>query len=104
MYPVQVVDVVADRIPEIVQRGVPIPDHIPFNLDNVIPDPSKLSQGAVQLGAFIAATTALALLAAMPVPDFEPEATCLLLLPRECRCRPGAVYGTTSGRDVKTCK
>ena len=48
--PVQVVDIVADRIPEIVQMGVPIPEHIPFNLDNVIPDPSKLSQGQVQLG------------------------------------------------------
>ena len=46
----QVVDIVADRIPEIVQMGVPIPDHIPFNLDNVIPDPSKVSQGRVQLG------------------------------------------------------
>ncbi len=49
----QVVDVVAERIPQIVQMGVPIPEHIPFNLDNVIPDPSKLSQNQVQLGELV---------------------------------------------------
>ena len=70
----QVVDVVAERIPQIVQMGVPIPEHIPFNLDNVIPDPSKLSQNQVQLGELVPrvlyCATALALIGAMPVPDF----------------------------------
>ena len=57
--------------------GVPIPEHIPFNLDNVIPDPSKLSQNQVQLGEFIAwvlsFATALPLIGAMHVPDFGQE-------------------------------
>ncbi len=49
----QVLDIVADRTPEIVNMGVPIPEHIPFNLDNVIPkDFDRKSNYATQLSEF----------------------------------------------------
>lgn len=45
----QVLNLVADRIPEIVRMGVPIPEHIPFNLDNVIPDHTRMQKGQVPM-------------------------------------------------------
>ena len=35
---VQVLNIVAGRIPQILNMGVPVPDHIPFYMDNVIPE------------------------------------------------------------------
>ena len=47
---IQVLDIVADRTREIVNMGVPIPEHIPFNLDNVIPkDHNRKLHSATQL-------------------------------------------------------
>ncbi len=34
----QVVNMVADRMPQILKMGVPIPDHIPFYMDKTIPE------------------------------------------------------------------
>ena len=34
----QVVNIVADRMPQILKMGVPVPDHIPFYMDKVIPE------------------------------------------------------------------
>ena len=34
----QVLNIVADRIPQILKMNVPVPDHIPFYMDKVIPE------------------------------------------------------------------
>ena len=50
----QVLDIVADRTQEIVNMGFPVPEHIPLNLDNLIPkDHDRKLHSATQLGKFI---------------------------------------------------
>lgn len=34
----QVLNIVAERMPQILKMGVPVPDHVPFYMDNVIPE------------------------------------------------------------------
>ena len=41
----QLLDIVADRMPEILKMGVPIPEHIPLGLDNVNP---RVPNGQIQ--------------------------------------------------------
>ena len=49
----QVLDIVADKTPDIVNMGVPIPEHIPFDLDNVIPkDHDRKQYNATRLSEF----------------------------------------------------
>ena len=34
----QVLNIVADRMPQILKMGVPVPDHVPFYMNNIIPE------------------------------------------------------------------